>query len=199
MTYSCKDGWAKWFLLCFQPLIRTRLTHWQIQTSHDISSQTSGPGAEPMESYEELKVRVVTPTLARAEKDFRSIPLLPGHTITTNTTLRELKTNIAKYLGVSTANDLHEYDDLECNCSFARHIDERGGLNQPDVETLQAMTSLIVVHGKNKVTCLQTPNNSKALLLDQVRIQLPRQTFGKKVLVIGGVEAPDSMQVPFLC
>lgn len=81
----------------------------------------------PDSTAEALKVRVITPSLARAHEDVNSIPLLwNGRKISGQTTLRELKGWLADFLGLCSSKGDQQPDHQECNCVFARQICKRG-------------------------------------------------------------------------
>src|SRR4051794_10527037 len=74
-----------------------------------------------------FRIRVITPSLARSHKNPRTIPLLhDGATISGRTTIGEIKSQIAEHLGYSLADEVYDHDERECNCAFARQINERG-------------------------------------------------------------------------
>ena len=89
----------------------------------------------PTENHEGIKIRVITPTLARPQNDLSAVPLLRnGCTFSGRTTLRDIKVQIATHLGCPVEPDGQEHDDQECNCPFARQINERGTWNKLDCE-----------------------------------------------------------------
>ena len=76
---------------------------------------------------EGFRIRVITPSLARSHENISTIPLLRnGATISGRMTIGEIKSQIAGHLGYSLVNEVYDRDDRECNCSFARQINERG-------------------------------------------------------------------------
>jgi hypothetical protein len=76
---------------------------------------------------EGFRIRVITPSLARSHENISTIPLLHnGASISGRTTIDEIKSQIAGHLGYSLVNEVNDQDDRECNCAFARQINERG-------------------------------------------------------------------------
>jgi hypothetical protein len=76
---------------------------------------------------EGFRIRVITPSLARSHENISTIPLLHnGATISGRTTIGEIKSQIAVHLGYSLGSEVNDQDDWECNCAFARQINERG-------------------------------------------------------------------------
>lgn len=81
----------------------------------------------PDSAADGLKVRVITPSLARAHKEINSIPLLwNGRTISGQTALRQLKTCVTDFLGLCSSSADQRHDYQECNCVFAQQICKRG-------------------------------------------------------------------------
>jgi hypothetical protein len=117
-----------------------------------ISLQTAIP--QVRSNAQEVKLRVITPLLARVHKDLRTIPLLTCATITRNSTLREVKFQISNHLQIPIL-DVVQHSE-ECNCSFARQIDERALRNDAhprklDENLANPLLKFIVVHGQNRV------------------------------------------------
>jgi hypothetical protein len=104
---------------------------------------------------------VITPSLARAHKDIRTIPLVTCATITRSSTLREVKFQVSNHLQIPILDIVRPSE--ECNCSFARQIDERALRNEAHpsnpVENLaNPLLKFIVVHGQNRVQVSPTPS-----------------------------------------
>ncbi|KAK3369954.1 hypothetical protein B0H63DRAFT_551902 [Podospora didyma] len=68
-----------------------------------------------------IKVRVLTPLLAKKHKDPNSAPLIPT-TFSQKTTLRQLRQRIAQCLNLQDNTTPDEKSHQECNCSLARAI-----------------------------------------------------------------------------
>jgi len=117
--------------------------------------------------------------------------------ITRNSTLQDLKTFIANYLGVLIPEKAQP--SAECNCSFARQIDERAVLNVANSHGTQTNSpssplKFIVVHGNNSVHVLDTEAVDQESLSENVQQSLG--IFGpKEFSFIGGVLAPNSVYV----
>jgi len=114
--------------------------------------------------------------------------------ITRNTTLEDLKHLVANHLGVPIPEKVQP--GAECNCSFARQIDERALLNEAisqDTENKSSSSTLkfIVVHGNSQVCILETEAVDRSSLLENVRQSLG--VFGpKEIGFIGGALLPNS-------
>jgi hypothetical protein len=137
---------------------------------------------------------VLTPVLARAHKDIRTIPILRG-SVTRNTTLKQVKALIANHLCVEVSDTFQ--GEQECNCSFARQIDERALRNEVRAQGEQdsipsSTTYFIVVQGKNNVHIMETDGRDKSSLLNQVRDQLGGDIDSKEVAYIGGALEPNT-------
>lgn len=86
--------------------------------------------------YKGLKIRVITPALAKKHDSTKTIPLLDGGApIANDTTLCELKTRIAQSLGYPVENLPATEGYRECNCAFARQILNRGIWKKVDCTT----------------------------------------------------------------
>ncbi|ORX96291.1 hypothetical protein BCR34DRAFT_619726 [Clohesyomyces aquaticus] len=148
-------------------------------SSHQ-SSQASG---------KQFKVRVITPELARLHPDVKAIPLLPtGNTLTASSTLRELKAQIKQHLGLPFGVDV--FEELECNCSLARDIDDNVTLKGSDGAV--ALDSLVVVHGYNEVARVTLDKPCRSSIDQAVNQQLQSYALGKHTKLIGGVTRPGN-------
>lgn len=77
--------------------------------------------------YKGLKIRVITPELAKRHDSTKTIPLLDGGTpVAPSMTLCELKDRIAQSLGYVVENLPTADEYRECNCAFTRQILNRG-------------------------------------------------------------------------
>jgi ABC-type uncharacterized transport system substrate-binding protein len=139
----------------------------------------------------ELKIRVITPVLAKACKDIRTIPIL-RNAVTSNTTLQEVKSMIANHLCVEASDFIQ--DCRECNCSLARQIDERALKNRNDVDgetqgdqhDPQGSTNeFIVVHGKSNVHIMEAEAPNVPSIMKQLR-EVLGDIDSKEITFVGG-------------
>lgn len=142
-----------------------------------------------------MKVRVITPIYARAHKDTRAIPLLSCATITRNTTLRELKFQISNHLQIPILDSTQASE--ECNCSFARQIDERALRNDTRSQELEGYSpnparKIIVVYGQSRVKIFETEATDKISLVEAVRGDLRGDFRNKEINFIGGTTLPNA-------
>lgn len=143
---------------------------------------------------------MITPSLARAHKDVRTIPLLACATITRKSTLRELKFQISNHLQIPILDVVQP--SQECNCSFARQIDERALRTEahphpggPAENDMSPLLKFIVVYGQNRVQIVETQAADKISLVEAVRQELGGEVRSKEINFIGGTTSPNSRQV----
>ncbi|KAE9993630.1 hypothetical protein EG327_004151 [Venturia inaequalis] len=110
---------------------------------------------EPLEANESgFRIRVITPRLAKQQKDLSAVSLLPG-LFSRTTTLRTIRTRVAQQLGLDNDKALEETncDDQECNCSFAKSLVNNTHFKIKSREDAQAVTGtpFIVTHSKGVV------------------------------------------------
>lgn len=100
----------------------------------------------PLDAFDaDILVQIITPALARLHASTRTIPTLKSP-ITYQSTLRQIRTLISNELGI-VSDAVAEA--AECNCAFARQIEERAlrnGLSSPSDE--DGTLNFIVVHGR---------------------------------------------------
>ncbi|KAH7403530.1 hypothetical protein BKA64DRAFT_669265 [Cadophora sp. MPI-SDFR-AT-0126] len=135
-----------------------------------------------------IKIRVITPALARTYRDFRSIPVLRG-SLTHASTLRELKAHISNHLSYPflAPSDASQ----ECNCSLARQINERALLTQlrprDGGDSLsEPIGKLVVVHGRSVVKVLDTDHVEKSQLIAKVVEELGGEIESREITFTGG-------------
>jgi hypothetical protein len=136
---------------------------------------------------------VITPALARIHKDVRTIPLLSCATITRKSTLREVKIQISNHLQIPILDVVQP--NQECNCSFARQIDERAlrsGSNPSEEVLLTSFQKFVAVYGQNRVQILKTEAKDKISLVDAVRRELGEDVRSKEINFVGGNTLPNS-------
>ncbi|KAG4437405.1 hypothetical protein IFR05_007130 [Cadophora sp. M221] len=166
-----------------------------------IKKQPTGPAA-PVEQHQNeqqaqvddpsvigaIKIRVITPSLARSYRDSRSIPVLRG-SLTRNTTLRELKAHISNHLSYPVSAPVEA--SPECNCSLARKISEHGLLTQlrpsdGGNSLSEPIGKLIIVHGRNNIQVLDTGHVDKSYLVSEVVMELGGDIESREITPIGG-------------
>ncbi|KAF2789615.1 hypothetical protein K505DRAFT_341133 [Melanomma pulvis-pyrius CBS 109.77] len=160
-------------------------------TSQGGSTVQSGPSKSHTEAQEKasgkkLRVRVITPELARSQPDVNSIPLLPENSVTLNSTLLELHAQVKEHLGLSFLSD-EPRDHSVCNCAFARQIDENTALNELGALGAEAINSLVVVYDTNKVALIPVDSELGGRNLEEAARQ-HLEVKGKTLSVIGGLE-----------
>ncbi|KAL1608137.1 hypothetical protein SLS60_003076 [Paraconiothyrium brasiliense] len=129
-----------------------------------------------------LKVRVITPELARSHTNVEDIQLMSGM-VTSSTTLKELRHEVEQHLGLQASSQLEDNHHVHCNCSFARQIDAHASLNTvgaADSETV------IVVYGYNKVTSLAVDEKTQEAVKRAVQQILPAEAAGSQLFTLGG-------------
>ncbi|KAE9366198.1 hypothetical protein N431DRAFT_549163 [Stipitochalara longipes BDJ] len=146
-------------------------------------------------SAREIKVRVITPVYARAHKDIRAIPLLTCATITGKSTLRELKFQISNHLQIPILDIAQP--SQECNCSFARQIDERAlrsdtSSQNPGEIVPGSELKFILVYGQSQVKILKTETTAKTSLIEAVRAELGGDGRSKETSFVGGTTLPNA-------
>ncbi|KAF2866572.1 hypothetical protein BDV95DRAFT_611633 [Massariosphaeria phaeospora] len=99
-----------------------------------------------------LRLRVITPELARSHPDVDDVPLLDENAITYASTLAQLEAQVKKHLDVQITDQ--PYEERECNCAAAKAIEANAVLNELGNGNLEALRTLIVVHGNNEVAHL---------------------------------------------
>jgi len=138
---------------------------------------------------------VITPVYARAHKDVRTIPVLTCATITGKTTLRELKLQISKHLQIPVLDIVQP--SQECNCSFARQIDERALRSTTSTQSIEEIATssgfnFILVYGQSRVKILQSVPTDGLSLLEAAQAELGRDIRNKEVSFVGGITLPNA-------
>lgn len=150
-------------------------------------------------SIGEFKIRVITPVLAKACKDIRTISTL-RKPITRNTTLQEVKSMIANHLCVEVSEIIQ--DCRECNCSLARQIEERALKNgnvdrqtHGDAIDPQGYTNeFIVVHGKSNVQIMEAEAANVLSIMRKVK-EVLGDIDSKKLTFVGGTQVSNTTYV----
>ena len=110
-----------------------------------------------------LKIRVITPALAKKHDSTKMIPLLDdGTPVADSTTLYELKARISQSLGYPMHNIPAAEGYRECNCAFARQILNRGIWKKIDCAT---HTSAALPE-KNQIDCQFYSPSTQSLMSD---------------------------------
>ena len=135
---------------------------------------------------------MITPVLARAHKDLHTISTLRGP-ITRNTTLRELRVQIANHLCVEVSDAVRPYQ--ECNCSLARRINEDALISElrsvPGGEA-DNLSKFIVIRGANNIRILEVEGTDKEAMLGRVSHNFGDAVNSKEISFIGGVLETNS-------
>ncbi|KAH6842417.1 hypothetical protein B0I37DRAFT_417599 [Chaetomium sp. MPI-CAGE-AT-0009] len=116
-----------------------------------------------------IKIRVLTPHLARLHKDTTDV-LAMSVTLSPKTTLRRLYERVAQHLSLSTLAELRDGNPpRECNCSLARAI-HQGTLfrTPPDAPTANR---ILVIHSRNVVEPMECAETEEAAVVRAVRAQ----------------------------
>jgi hypothetical protein len=153
-----------------------------------ISFQQPDRQRSGFSSKDAIKLRVITPVLARAHPDLRSIPTLRT-SITSRSTLREVRALISDNLGLSASDAVR--DAADCNCSFARQIEERALRRGSNSEATIAQNDnssikFILVHGRNQVRIMETASADKSSLKEKVIEELGEAITSKEMMFVGG-------------
>lgn len=144
---------------------------------------------------ETFKIRVITPVLARAHSNRNNIPIIRG-SVTSETTLRQLKGLIVNHLGLDVGNSVQCHE--ECNCSFARHINGNASVQDTSGgDGNKSTLKLMVVGGANNVAVLDVEFLEEVIRSSSIIARL-REEFGdmidsKEINLIGGTPSPDAL------
>ncbi|KAF2463700.1 uncharacterized protein BDR25DRAFT_245013 [Lindgomyces ingoldianus] len=82
---------------------------------------------------------------------------------------------------------------MECNCSFAREIDQHAVLNEGVNDPSEALNTLTVVSGNNIVTRIPVEEARRATLEQTAKQHLQAHIVGKHLSVIGGVPNANNL------
>lgn len=145
---------------------------------------------------ETIRVRIITPELARSQADVTATLALSGATLTGKSTLKELKTQLEHHIGPQrhARNASESLRNLRCNCSFANHIETDATLNEgwPSWNGSNALHTLIVVSGNNEITSISIEEPTQ-FSLNRVKLSyLAVGTAGSVVSFHGGLDDPHS-------
>ncbi|KAF7673903.1 hypothetical protein GT037_007669 [Alternaria burnsii] len=157
----------------------------------DIHEEQSASSIPPQlatsgRSTKTLHIRVITPESAQSRTNVVSLISTP---VSTKCTLKHLKGIIQEHLGFPTEEGA--CPALECNCSFARNIDDNAVLNVDRTEDHDALHTAILVHSNNVVVAIPVDDNKlstiqRAMNSYMERI-LERKLSDKFTNVLGGV------------
>ena len=163
----------------------------KLQAQEGISD-TSALCARPALDGQTLRIRVITPESARSCSGFDSIAPL-SRAVSLNCTLKELKGVVQQHLGFPADDGV--CPELECNCSFARQIDNNTVFNVRGVGDYEALRTVIVVHGANNVVAVPISDPTLSVIHQATKDHLSQHMTNKVLRTIGGVEDKDN-QVP---
>jgi hypothetical protein len=130
-----------------------------------------------------LHIRVITPESAQTEID--KITPLPD-LVSVSCTLKQLKSLVQEHL--SFPADDGACPELECNCSFARQIDDNAAFNA-GAEVYDPLRTVIIVHSENDVVAIPVGDltlNTQQAVKEHVQRQLLLKD--KIINTMGGVE-----------
>lgn len=162
-----------------------------ISTSQGASASLALHTSQP--DGASLKVRVITPELARSHPNTNDIPLMAG-TVTMATTLKQLRRRVEQHLGCANETQIGSGDDpsIFCNCGFARLIDSRATLQDDRMIDNSALSVVVVVHEHNQVTTLPIVEPTLESIESTVQQHFPTDAAQNEMFVIGGVQEPQS-------
>ena len=163
-----------------------------ISTSQGASASLTLHTSQP--DGASLKVRVITPELARSHPNTNDIPLMAG-TVTMATTLKQLRRRVEQHLGRANETQIGSGDDpsIFCNCSFARLIDSRATLQDDRMINNSALSVVVVVHEHNQVTTLPIVEPTLESIERTVQKHFPMNAVQNEIFVIGGIQEPQSL------
>lgn len=113
-------------------------------------------------------------------------------------TLRELRFQVSNHLQIPILDIVSP--SQECNCSFARQIDERAlrSESNPGNKSLpNPLRRFIVVHGQSRVQIFETEATDKISLVEVVRQELGEAVRSKEMNFIGGTTVPEARQATY--
>ncbi|KAK0652494.1 hypothetical protein B0T16DRAFT_387747 [Cercophora newfieldiana] len=133
-----------------------------------------------------IKVRILTPALARANQDARDVPVLPA-TFSPQTTLGQLYERTSQHLGLPRVMHSKSASESrvhrECNCSLARAVQEETLFRtRPEAS---ATNRVLVIHSRNVVEPIECASNEEAAVTEGVRARYgarPGFDLGTKTL-----------------
>lgn len=132
-----------------------------------------------------MRIRFITPALARSTSDLNTIPTLPGP-VPLSTTLQDLHNRACSHVGLPSALDLL---DLECNCNLARKIESNAIQFQHTSD--EASSILVVVYDNNRIAAVTLPSPTLSCIQDTVRLRLRDHVEGKQITPCGGDEISE--------
>lgn len=110
-----------------------------------------------------FKIRIITPALAQANKDFKAIPLLQGGAnITPNTTLWDLKVRIANSLGHVLDDGLRPASHQDCNCGLVKQLKKQLACKTSRGSFGSSTSTFTLVYGDCQVEAIpaEVPNRT---------------------------------------
>lgn len=153
---------------------------------HPVNTKPQERKDSPILNGNSLKIRVITPELARS-RDIDAIRTLPN-AVALSCTLREFKARVQEHLGFP--EDDGTCPELECNCKVARQVDDNAVLNERGDGDYEASRTVIVVHGNNEIVAVPVADLTWSAIREAAKtyVEQPNKTLTD----IGGVE--DGMQ-----
>lgn len=164
------------------------LTSAQAQQELTTSSNPPSQSVSGEQSGQTLRIRVITPESAQSGSSIDTIAPLPT-ALPISATLRQLKGLVQEQLGFPT--DDGACPELECNCSFARQIDQNAAFNTRSLKNHDPLRTAIVVHSNNQVATIPV----ERLTLNTIKLaagsHFQERMTNKVLKVVGGVQIND--------
>jgi hypothetical protein len=128
-----------------------------------------------LEGEAPIRLRVITPELARQHEDLNAVSLMPT-IFSKRSTLRQIRKQIARHLSLDLHDDatetLKDSDPNECNCSLARAISKESLFKISSTHSLgnelEQGHPYLLIHSKNVIEVKRAPNLEKDYLLATV-------------------------------
>jgi hypothetical protein len=136
-----------------------------------------------------LQVRVITPESARLCSKLEDIVPLAAP-VPLSCTLRELKGHVQQSLGFPA--DDGSCPDLECNCGFARHIDNNATPRGKSTGKQDGVYTVIAVHSNNVVVEIPVEDLTMSSIRQAAQNHISKYLVHKFLSFVGGVKEPSS-------
>jgi len=134
-------------------------TDLSVRSIVEVHLTTAAPLVSRPERFQKktIRLRIITPALALAYKDWRCIPILKS-SITTRSTLGDVRNLVSGHLRSSFEHTVPEL--AECNCVFAKHVlwlcvNDRNEYEATTSPGGKVSFKLILLYGRNLVHILE--------------------------------------------
>lgn len=141
------------------------------------------PATKATDIEEHLKLRVITPELARSCSNINNIAPLP-EPLALSCTLQDLRSRVSQHLGLAEP----PIPSLECNCAFASRINTDAVLRAASSGDVDTLHTLVVVHGDSQVTTVHIEEPVFSSMEYSAKSQLQGSATGKTLEVKGGIK-----------